>query len=459
MSSASSSKTQNEYKVLVKCDEPVKQATLVIPASATFAKLKEMCAKTLDLKESVVARYSFFNVAFGHDIVPLGIKGDNEVLVETGLRDRSALFVRAPVDIKPLPERKVKKVAEDDEAAGYDPDRFAGLTPKNVLAKLAETKVDNKKKKLMLEFVETFTGDILKESKSFNQLPTATLIEILKDDKLTCKEVDLFDAVLGWSKSEVERASKSSKDGKADQKSVLKDVLPHIRFPVMGMSDVATKVTISGLLSSEQILALYTYIGMKPQDAGSDAKLPKLPPPLKEFSQKERKGATRAPVWDPTQYFTYNIYTCTNKNKTALKAQQNGTVYILRELEPRTKGLHIIRVRCDASSQHDQYNNDGIGFANDNYSWTSACMNGNGASFVNGTGQVYCDNTVRTNSSWTINTGNILTFTLDMDKRTVTYQNSSNNNTPTKVDWYAMGQRVYFSMCWRQNGWQFTIMD
>ncbi len=73
-----------------------------------------------------------------------------QVLLDVGLRDRSVLFVRAPLDVKPVVERKSKKQREAEEAgeaSAYDPERFAGLTPSNVLGKLREEK-DAKKKKV-----------------------------------------------------------------------------------------------------------------------------------------------------------------------------------------------------------------------------------------------------------------------------------------------------------------------
>jgi len=106
------SKTLNEYKCLLKCDEPVKNATVTLPAASTFGQLKEHAVKAFGLSAEAAARYTYYNVAFGFDIVPFGTKpaGDKELLVETGLRDKSVIFVRAPNDIKPPVERKAKKI-------------------------------------------------------------------------------------------------------------------------------------------------------------------------------------------------------------------------------------------------------------------------------------------------------------------------------------------------------------
>jgi hypothetical protein len=133
-----------------------------------------IAAVAFDMKLDVVSRYGFYSVAFGHDILPLG-KTDAEVygcvwllfgvadrrsadrsliqvLVDAGVRDRSVLFVRAPLDLKPVVERKTKKQLEaeaaEEAASGYDPERFAGITAKNVWDKLKDAKTDAKKKKV-----------------------------------------------------------------------------------------------------------------------------------------------------------------------------------------------------------------------------------------------------------------------------------------------------------------------
>ncbi len=133
--------------MLAKCDEPVKSSVLVLPASTTFADLKAAVAKAFDMKPDVIALYKFYGVAFGFDIVQFGVRGqaaaaassgdaksapatppaptepvpnDSEVLVDSGLRDKSVLFVRAPLSIKPSIERKSKKQREREVCTRTD---------------------------------------------------------------------------------------------------------------------------------------------------------------------------------------------------------------------------------------------------------------------------------------------------------------------------------------------------
>jgi len=85
-------------------------------------------------------------------------------------------------------------------------------------------------------------------------------------------------------------------------KSLLKGVLPLIRFPLLTTQDFASKVVPFNLLSTEQCLALFTYIAAtEKKTTGKDEKKPDLPPPLKMFSNVKRKGAGKFLVrFDPS---------------------------------------------------------------------------------------------------------------------------------------------------------------
>jgi len=221
----------------------------------------------------------------------------------------------------------------------------------------------------------------------------------------------------------------------------------------MSMADVAVKVTSSGLLSNEQILALYTYIGMRGDDGTPTDKPPKLPGPIAMYSQKERRGGSSIITWDPSQSFTYNLYTVSNNSRTVNKSQQTGTVQIIREMKARDKGVHVVRLKCDASSTPDESSCDGIGWANENYSWTSSWLGSAGSCFVQPNGQIRVDSGNNSNMG-SFSTGMVITFTLNMNDRTCSFQFGS--GSIQKVSWPQMGTRIYFSMAFRHTGWQWT---
>jgi hypothetical protein len=113
-----------------------------------------------------------------------------------------------------------------------------------------------------------------------------------------------------------------------------------------------------------------------------------LPSALSVFKGVPRVGSTVAPIWDPTQPFTYGLYTVSSNGRTCTKSSQSGTIYVLREKEARTGGVHVIRLRCDAAGANDQYHNDAIGFANETYNYSCATLQNAGAAMVNPNGQV-----------------------------------------------------------------------
>jgi len=112
-----------------------------------------------------------------------------------------------------------------------------------------------------MEFIEIYAPDILGNKQQFTKLPKQQMLEIIKSDRLNCKEVEVFEAVVAWGKAEAK--NQKSDDISQNLKQALADVLPHIRFPCMNTQDVAVTVVPSGLLEPSQILELFTYLGMK----------------------------------------------------------------------------------------------------------------------------------------------------------------------------------------------------
>jgi hypothetical protein len=116
------------------------------------------------------------------------------------------------------------------------------------------------------------------------------LAQLVKRDTLNIKEIELFEAVLGWAKEELKR--QELENNPDNLKKVLTNILPSIRFPVMSTEELAVTVTPTGVLNPEQTLLLFTYLGQKADSSGGEAKLPSG---LK-FSTQKRKGRL-PPAW------------------------------------------------------------------------------------------------------------------------------------------------------------------
>jgi len=113
--------------------------------------------------------------------------------------------------------------------------------------------------KFGMNFIRENTVDVFK-SESFLKLSSERLEVILADDKLSIDETDLFDAVIKWGKAECKR--KSLPNNTVGLKSILKDILSLVRFPIMELTDIAITVGPSQLVPEERLLVLYQYLSM-----------------------------------------------------------------------------------------------------------------------------------------------------------------------------------------------------
>jgi len=138
--------------------------------------------------------------------------------------------------------------------------------------------------------VDIYIGAIVKDD-SWLKLSKEQLSDFLKSERLNIKEADLFDGVIAWAKEQA-KSIKSDKKEKEVLSEVMADVMPLIRFPAMSTQDIATRVSGTGLLSNQQILDLFTYLGMR---TGGDKKA-KLGKAIAHFTPKERKGR-KPPAW------------------------------------------------------------------------------------------------------------------------------------------------------------------
>jgi len=121
------------------------------------------------------------------------------------------------------------------------------------------------------------------ESKAPLSFSKETLQTILKRDKLQIKEAVLFDGLLRWGKA------KSKSDSPDALKATLKGLVELIRFPIMSTQELATKVVPTNLLTSAQVLQLFTYVSTAESAEKRGEKL-SLTGDLKVFSNVKRKS-------------------------------------------------------------------------------------------------------------------------------------------------------------------------
>jgi len=110
-------------------------------------------------------------------------------------------------------------------------------------------------------------------------LPLNVVKSLLADDQLGIDEFPLFEAVIRWGQAEAKR---QKLDGDDALKTVLKDLVSLIRFPLLSIQELVGSVTKSGLLDQTQLLMLCSYSGITDPTIRKSLNVP--------FSHKEREG-------------------------------------------------------------------------------------------------------------------------------------------------------------------------
>jgi hypothetical protein len=140
-----------------------------------------------------------------------------------------------------------------------------------------------------LSFIEEKAKEIFAQPE-FTTLSVDRLKVILASDNLKIKEVDVYKGVVAWAKAKMDKSSKTDET----LKDVLAPIIQLIRFPLFTVQEFATHVQTAGILSSEQMLSLYTYIACKESKSKN---MPKV-----DFNTEKRGAAKGA--------FTFKLARC-----------------------------------------------------------------------------------------------------------------------------------------------------
>jgi len=133
-----------------------------------------------------------------------------------------------------------------------------------------------------LKFIEENADEVLK-SDAIIKLPQDRFAAILKSDKLKAEELSVFKALVKWGEAKVKESKEST-----DLKTVTKDLLKYVRFPLLQMNEMATIVAPSGLIEPTALVGLFSYLSV------TDEKIRALLP-NPGFETKEREGSL---TWD-----------------------------------------------------------------------------------------------------------------------------------------------------------------
>jgi len=176
------------------------------------------------------------------------------------------------------------------------------------------------------------------------------------------------------------------------------------------------------------------------------------------FNTKPRLGKKTILIeWDPHQSFTYNLYTVTNKGRTARKTGSEGTIYILRakDLLPN-KGkhyweLHVDNVLLTADIQ--------LGAAIPSFSWSSSWLKSTGSYYIDGhLGGGYEGSGSKRFDCAPLAAGDRVGFLVDYKKQTLeVFRGKGKSGKMTKVGTFlSITQPLYPVIATRTVGNQFT---
>jgi len=266
---------------------------------------------------------------------------------------------------------------------------------------------------------------VLKED-SFTDLTREQLAVILKSESLNAKEIEIFEGLLAWAKAAAKRDKKSV--DKADElRSFLGEELQLIRFPNMDIQHVATTVSRSELLSQEQLLGLFTYLGSK------DKKSTKIDASLKAFSTKPRKARL---LWAD---FTFDssrkgpAMAVENDDRTVKQTSGNSQWNTIGCKEWVTEGVHKVYFKIDMSCGSNWIF---VGVMSRSYAGFTDTSSGYIGCNSNAWGWTNGGSTSRTYPSGnnfglrSFRTGDVLEMTLDMDAHTISYRIVGESTTP-----------------------------
>jgi hypothetical protein len=112
-----------------------------------------------------------------------------------------------------------------------------------------------------LRFVER-NAQALFQQDAFLKLPKDKVRQLLESDALSIDEVDLFKAVLRWGEEYLYRHKQELglQENEKGLQTVLAELIPLIRFPVMSMEDFSSEVVPTHVLQSDQQLEIFQYI-------------------------------------------------------------------------------------------------------------------------------------------------------------------------------------------------------
>jgi len=202
-------------------------------------------------------------------------------LNKMGIADKSTIVISTPTDLRFLLSNPVFDDDEEDEEEEEEEEEddgnkrdypYRGLNNENVLEKLIKG-VEPKEEKLLLCYFDIYADQMVQLDK-FTSLPKSIIQKIFKRKKLAIEEKKLFLALISWGKAECKRNDVNVTPNNI--REIVDDELRYIRFPLMLLDDISEVVVPTSLLSQDELLMLYQYLGDETENKKSEIQVPWL---------------------------------------------------------------------------------------------------------------------------------------------------------------------------------------
>jgi len=212
------------------------------------------------LKPELIHRYEFRVVFYMSDVIKLDLTCEVKNIESVGIRDKCTIVITSPNDLRALQERPV--FDDDDGDDNEAKDDYSELTNEGVLKKLLEG-FEPKEESLLLRYFEIYAEGMMKMDK-FVDLPRSSIFKIVKRKRLNIEEKKLFLALVAWGRAELKR--NNVVDNPSNLRDTLEAELKYIRFPLIPEQDLSLIVLPTQLLSLQELLKLYRYLGAEPEE-------------------------------------------------------------------------------------------------------------------------------------------------------------------------------------------------
>jgi len=144
-----------------------------------------------------------------------------------------------------------------------------GLTVDNVIDILDQTSLfsDNELRSNCLQLIDNNAKVVLTGSEILSASPQ-TMETILNMDKLSVKEIVLYETCLSWAKHQLQIQSSSEKSTDEMIREILGDLLYKIRFPTMEVTEFAEISEGKSILTAEEKTSIYYFLTTKKKPPG-----------------------------------------------------------------------------------------------------------------------------------------------------------------------------------------------